>query len=256
MLHFDQIIFGPVKSRRLGASLGINLLPLQGKFCNFDCIYCECGWNKDGRNDKQLHTRDAVKTALEARLQQLASTCELPDAITFSGNGEPTLHPEFSGIVDDVIALRNLYAPKAKVCVLSNATNIAKKEVSQALRKIDRPILKLDSGFADTVKQMNCPQNDYSIENIVAALQQFNGEFILQTMFLRGEHEGIKLDNTTPEELEKWLDIVTQLRPKEVMIYTIDRATPAKQLQKVPLDELETIADKVRTMGIQVRTAG
>jgi len=256
MLHFDQIIFGPVKSRRLGASLGINLLPLQGKFCNFDCIYCECGWNKDGRNDKQLHTRDAVKTALEARLQQLASTCELPDAITFSGNGEPTLHPEFSGIVDDVIALRNLYAPKAKVCVLSNATNIAKKEVFQALRKIDRPILKLDSGFADTVKQMNCPQNDYSIENIVAALQQFNGEFILQTMFLRGEHEGIKLDNTTPEELEKWLDIVTQLRPKEVMIYTIDRATPAKQLQKVPLDELETIADKVRTIGIQVRTAG
>jgi len=256
MLHFDQIIFGPVQSRRLGASLGINLLPLQGKFCNFDCIYCECGWNKDGRNDKQLHTRNAVKAALETRLQQLASTGELPDAITFSGNGEPTLHPEFPGIVDDVIALRNLYAPKAKVCVLSNATNIAKKEVFQALRKIDRPILKLDSGFADTVQLMNCPQNDYSIENIIAALQQFNGEFILQTMFLRGEHEGIKLDNTRPEELEKWLDIVAQLRPKEVMIYTIDRATPAKQLQKVPLDELETIADKVRTIGIQVRTAG
>jgi len=256
MLHFDQIIFGPVKSRRLGVSLGINLLPLQGKFCNFDCIYCECGWNKDGRNDKRLHPRNAVKTALEARLQQLTSIGELPDAITFSGNGEPTLHPEFSGIVDDVVALRGLYAPKAKVCVLSNATNIGKQEVFQALRKVDRPILKLDSGFAETVQLMNGPPNDYSIEKTVAALQQFNGEFILQTMFLRGEHKDVKLDNTTPDEIEKWLDIVAQLRPKEVMIYTIDRATPAKNLQKVPLYELEAIADKVRAMGMLARTAG
>ncbi|MDR0294746.1 MAG: radical SAM protein [Prevotellaceae bacterium] len=256
MILFENIVFGPVKSRRLGTSLGINLLPLHGKWCNFDCIYCECGWNKDGRNDKQLHPRSAVRAALEARLQQLASTDELPDAITFSGNGEPTLHPEFSGIVGDVIALRDLYAPKAKVCLLSNATNIGKKEVFQALRRIDRPILKLDSGFAETVKLMNCPQNDYSIKNVVAALQAFKGEFILQTMFLRGEHEGVKIDNTTPAELDKWLHIVAQLRPKEVMIYTIDRATPAKNLQKVPLEELETIADKVRAMGILVRTAG
>jgi len=255
-MYFENIVFGPIKSRRLGSSLGINLLPQQGKLCNFDCIYCECGWNKDGRNDQLLPKREAVKTALEARLQQMASSGEQPDAITFSGSGEPTLHPEFHEIVCDVTALRNLYAPKAKVCVLSNATNIGKEKVFRALQKIDRPILKLDSAFAGTVQLINCPQNDYSIENTVAALQQFKGEFILQTLFLRGEHKGVRINNTTPREVEKWLQIVAQLRPREVMIYTLDRATPAEQLQKIPIAELETIADKVRAMGIAVRVSG
>ncbi len=255
-MYFDQIIFGPVKSRRLGISLGINLLPLQGKLCNFDCIYCECGWNKEGRNDKKLPSREAVSEALEVRLQQMASSGELPDAITFSGNGEPTLHPEFPAIVDDVIALRNLYAPRAKVCVLSNATTIEKKEIFQALQKTDRPILKLDSGFADTIRLIDCPQNDYSIDRTVKALQQFNGAFILQTMFLRGNYKGTAIDNTIPEEINKWIDIVALLRPLEVMIYTLDRITPATDLQKIPIEELETIADKVRAMGIQARVSG
>ncbi|MCL2133066.1 MAG: radical SAM protein [Bacteroidales bacterium] len=255
-MYFENIVFGPIKSRRLGASLGINLLPQQGKLCNFDCIYCECGWNKDGRKDQLLPDRASVKTALEARLQQLASSGENIDAITFSGNGEPTLHLEFSGIVDDVLTLRNLYAPKAKVCVLSNATNIKKKEVFQALQKIDRAILKLDSAFDATARLINCPQNDYSVESTIAALQEFKGKFILQTLFLRGEHKGATIDNTTPTEIEKWLHIVAQLRPEEVMIYTLDRATPAEQLQKVLLEELEAIGDKVRAMGIQVNVAG
>ena len=256
MMYFENIVFGPIKSRRLGVSLGINLLPLHGKLCNFDCIYCECGWNKDGQDDKLLPTREAVKINLEVRLKQMAAAGELPDAITFSGNGEPTIHPQFSGIVSDVIALRNLYAPNTKVCVLSNATNIDKQDVFQALQQIDQAILKLDSGFTDTAKLINCPQSDYSVENIITALQQFKGKFILQTMFLRGEHKGVKIDNTTPEEIAKWLDIVAQLRPKEVMIYTFDRATPAEFLEKVSIAELETIAHKVRAMGIAVRVSG
>jgi len=193
---------------------------------------------------------------LEDRLQQMASSGELPDAITFSGNGEPTIHAEFSEIIDDVLALRNRYAPNAKVCVLSNATNITKEKVFKALQKIDRPILKLDSGFDVTAQLMNCPQNDYSVEKTFAALQQFNGAFILQTMFLRGEHKEQTIDNTTPAEVEKWLHIVARLRPAEVMIYTLDRATPAENLQKIPLEELTAIADKVKAMGIQTRVAG
>lgn len=256
MIHFDHIVFGPIKSRRLGISLGINLLPRQGKLCNFDCIYCECGWNKDGLGDRTLPTGEAVKTALEDRLRQMTSSGELPDAITFSGNGEPTLHPEFSNIVNDTLALRNLYAPKAKVCVLSNATNIGKEDVFQALQKIDQAILKLDSGFNTTVRLVNCPKGDYSVEKTVAALQQFKGAFILQTMFLRGEYQGKSIDNTTPDEVEKWLHIVNLLCPKEVMIYTLDRATPAENLQKIPLEELETIAGKLRATGLQVKVAG
>ncbi len=255
-MYFSAIIFGPVKSRRLGVSLGINLLPQHGKFCNFDCIYCECGWNKDGRSDKDLPARTQVSEALEARLQTMQSAGELPDAITFSGNGEPTLHPEFAGIVDDVLALRNQYAPKARVCVLSNATTLEQEEVVAALQKTDCPILKLDSGFAETVSRIDCPQNNYSVERTVAGMQRFKGKFILQTMFLRGEYKGAAIDNTTAPEVEKWMEIVALLRPQEVMIYTVDRATPAQGLQKVPLNELETIADKVRALGIPVRVSG
>ena len=255
-MYFSDIVFGPINSRRLGVSLGINLLPRQGKWCNFDCIYCECGWNKEGRDDKVLPSRAQVKEALEQRLQAMQAAGALPDAITFSGNGEPTLHPDFPGIVDDVLAMRDSYTPKTQVCVLSNATMLDKEEVVQALQKIDAPILKLDSGFEETVRQIDCPQHDYSVDKVVKAMQRFNGNFILQTMFLRGDYQGSSVDNTTPAEVDKWLSIVATLRPREVMIYTIDRATPAAGLQKVPLPELEQIAAGVRELGVQVRVSG
>ncbi len=255
-MYFSDIIFGPIQSRRLGVSLGINLLPKHGKLCNFDCIYCECGWNKEGREDKNLPSRQEVQEALSLRLQQMQDKNELPDAITFSGNGEPTIHPEFAGIIDDVLTLRNIYAPKARVCVLSNATNLDNANVFDALQKIDAPILKLDSGFAETVRLIDCPQNNYAVEKVVEGMQRFKGNFILQTMFLRGDYKGAHIDNTTSAEVNKWLEIVAATRPHEVMIYTIDRATPASGLEKVPLPELEQIADKVRALGISVRVSG
>ena len=255
-MYFPDIIFGPVQSRRLGVSLGINLLPLHGKWCNFDCIYCECGWNKEGLADKQLPARAAVRRALEAKLQTLAEEKKLPDAITFSGNGEPTIHPGFAGIVDDVVALRNRLAPAAKVCVLSNATTLMRDEVFAALQKTDCPILKLDAALTSTAIRLNNPALPYSVEQVVAAMQRFRHDFILQTMFLRGECGGAFIDNTTPEELSRWLEVVSLLRPREVMIYTIDRETPVQGLRKIPLHELEQIAEKVRQIGVPVRVSG
>jgi wyosine [tRNA(Phe)-imidazoG37] synthetase (radical SAM superfamily) len=255
-MYFSDIIFGPVQSRRLGVSLGINLLPLHGKWCNFDCIYCECGWNKEGRADKHLPTRDDVRRALAGKLHALAAAEKLPDAITFSGNGEPTIHPEFAGIVADVVALRNRLAPAARVCVLSNATNLMRDDVFAALQTTDCPILKLDAAVTATARRMNNPAGRYEVEEIVAAMQRFRHEFILQTMFLRGECHGQPLDNTTPGELSRWLEVVALLRPREVMIYTIDRETPAQGLQKIPLHELEQIAEDVKRMGIPVRVSG
>jgi wyosine [tRNA(Phe)-imidazoG37] synthetase (radical SAM superfamily) len=255
-MYFSDIIFGPVQSRRLGVSLGVNLLPLHGKRCNFDCIYCECGWNEEGLADKRLPSRADVRSALAAKLEALAAAANLPDAITFSGNGEPTLHPEFAGIVDDVTALRNRLAPAAKVCVLSNATTLARSEVFAALQKTDCPILKLDAAVTATARRMNNPAGDYTVEQVVAAMQRFRHDFILQTMFLRGECRGASVDNTTPGEVSRWLEVVSLLRPGEVMIYTIDRETPAQGLQKIPLHELERIAEGVRRLGVPVRVAG
>lgn len=251
-LLFTDIIYGPIRSRRLGISLGVNLLPLHSKLCNFDCIYCECGWNDDNRAEKpRFNTREDVRTALEATLSKMETEGALPDVITFAGNGEPTIHPEFEGIIDDTIALRNKFAPEAKVSVLSNATQLHREGVRNALHKVDNAILKLDSAFTATAKLINKPQGDYSVERIVEQLEGFGREFVLQTMFLRGEYNGALVDNTTASEVEAWLAVVEHLRPHSVMVYSIDRATPCKTLEKVEREELERIADKVRALGIE-----
>ena len=251
-LLFTDIIYGPIRSRRLGISLGVNLLPLHSKLCNFDCIYCECGWNDDNRAEKpRFNTREDVRTALEATLSKMETEGALPDVITFAGNGEPTIHPEFEGIIDDTIALRNKFAPEAKVSVLSNATQLHREGVRNALHKVDNAILKLDSALTATAKLINKPQGDYSVERIVEQLEGFGREFVLQTMFLRGEYNGALVDNTTASEVEAWLAVVEHLRPHSVMVYSIDRATPCKTLEKVEREELERIADKVRALGIE-----
>ena len=249
---FTDIIYGPIRSRRLGISLGVNLLPLHSKLCNFDCIYCECGWNADNHAEKpRFNAREDVRTALEATLAKMQAEGALPDVITFAGNGEPTIHPEFEGIIDDTIALRNKFAPEAKVSVLSNATQLHREGVRNALHKVDNAILKLDSAFTATAQLINKPQGDYSVERIVEQLESFGKEFVLQTMFLRGEYNGALVDNTTESEIEAWLAIVEHLRPRSVMVYSIDRATPCKTLQKVEREELEAIAERVRTLGIE-----
>ena len=247
---FDKVIFGPIRSRRLGISLGVNLLPPTAKVCNFNCIYCECGWNTSG-SKPALNSREEVATALRAKLTEMKAAGECPDVITFAGNGEPTIHPEFEAIIDDTLALRDELCPSAKVSVLSNATMLHREGVCRALRRVDNNILKLDSGIDATARLMNGPQQpDYSVAKVAERIAAFDGEAIVQTMFLRGEIDGVEIDNTTPEEVEAWLALVEQIRPRQVMIYTIDRATPAPNLHKVTREELEVIAARIEAMGI------
>lgn len=256
---FHSIIFGPLQSRRLGVSLGVNLLPTYGKWCNFDCLYCECGWNADHRNDRRLPTRKAVHDALQEQLQRMQQDSALPNAITFSGNGEPTLHPQFAEIIDDTVALRNQFAPHTKICVLSNATNLSHDKVFHALQKTDKPILKIDSAIAGSIRCINQPQGDYAVARVVAQMQRFEGRFTLQTLFLRGTYHGKKFDNSTPKEMAAWLGAVQQTRPREIMLYTINRDTPAQTLQKLTKEELLAIAQQIaaiNTWGASVQIAG
>jgi len=254
---FHEIVFGPIRSRRLGISLGMNILPYDGKVCSFDCIYCECGFNKDFRTKTPLPSRENVKAALEDKLIRLHEENVIPDVITFAGNGEPTLHPQFAGIIDDTIELRNKYIPEAKISVLSNGMHVGKEQIFDTLRKVDNNILKLDSAILETAKLIDCPNSPgYSIEKQIELFKKFEGNFIMQTMFLRGTHNGKTVDNTTDDEISAWLQAVKATNPKEVMIYTIDRETPSKNLEKVPLDELKRIGEMVEKLGIKVNIAG
>ena len=246
---FDSIVYGPIHSRRLGVSLGMNLMPTTAKLCTFDCVYCECGWNQPVSHPI-LPTREQVRIALDTKL----STLDIPlDVITFSGNGEPTLHPDFLGIIEDTCALRNQYYPDAKISVLSNSTQLGRPDVIEALRLSDNRILKLDSAIDATMRLIDQPVNSkLTVEQIEQWLSLFNGDFTLQTCFLRGEYHGQIIDNTTPEELSAWYAAVERLHPKQVMIYVIDRATPLQTLSKIPAHEMEAIAAPLRQKGIDV----
>ena len=253
---FDEIVFGPVHSRRLGVSLGMNLLPVDGKVCSFDCIYCECGYNVDHRAHKGLPTREEVYEALEKRLAAMHEKGERLDVITFAGNGEPTLHPQFAAIIDDTMALRNIYYPDAKVSVLSNATRIDRPDVFDALNKVDNNILKLDSCFDETVRLIDVPASaSISVEKLIEGLCRFKGNLIVQTLFLQGEHNGKIIDNTTEKELLPWLEALRRIAPQEVMIYTIDRETPEKALRKAAPEKLDEIARRVEAMGIKAQVS-
>jgi len=251
---FDDLIFGPVYSRRLGVSLGINLLPVNNKYCNFNCVYCECGWTeKDNGIKIVLPKRTNFKTQLEDKLKELQGTVNEPDAITFAGNGEPTIHPDFAGIIDDTIEARDLYAPKAAISILSNASMLHKPKVTAALKKVDKNIQKLDSGIESTFHIINQASSGLTLDKIIDNLISFEGKLIIQTLFVRGEYNGNIVDNTTNEELEAWLKVLTRINPEYVMIYGIDRGTPAKELEKVPEDELKAIAKKVEELGISTK---
>lgn len=254
---FDQIIFGPVKSRRLGVSLGVNLLPTDSKVCSFDCIYCECGWTPKKREQKAvLPSRSQVRQKMEEKLTEMIGNNELPDVITFAGNGEPTLHPEFEGIIEDTIELRNRLTPKARIAVLSNATMLHKPAVVRALLNVDDNIQKLDSAFEETIRKIDCPASGFKLAKVVEELKSFQGRVIIQTLFLKGTYKGELIDNTTETEILAWLKLLEEIRPSQVMIYTIDRDTPAAGLEKASLDELQQIADRVRAIGFQVQVSG
>lgn len=250
---FHSTVFGPIHSRRLGVSLGINLMPDDGKVCSFDCLYCEAGFNSQGRGTTGLPTRAEVKADLEAKLLAMKENGEKPDVITFSGNGEPTLHPEFSGVIDDTIELRNRLCPEAKVSVLTNSTRIFNPEVAEALKKVDNNILKLDSAVEQTMRLIDRPASkNFTVDRVVDGLKQFRGTGVIQTMILRGEHDGIPVDNTTDREIEALIDAYKSIGPKEVMLYSLDRSTPEERLVKVERPELEAIARRIREAGINV----
>ena len=251
---FDSIIFGPVKSRRLGVSLGVNLPPTTTKICSFDCIYCECGWTASMAIGN-FPTRTQVRNALEAKLALMQDQNEAPDVITFAGNGEPTLHPEFAAIIDDTLKCRDSFFPQARVAVLSNSTMIFKPEVHNALMRVDQNILKLDSAVETTMRLINQPLMKFSVTNVVENLKKFDGNLIIQTLFVRGEVNGEIIDNTTEPELLAWLSAIEQIRPKEVMIYAIARDTPAQNLVKVDAQELNRIAQRVEALGFRVQVS-
>jgi wyosine [tRNA(Phe)-imidazoG37] synthetase (radical SAM superfamily) len=252
---FHDIIFGPIKSRRLGYSLGINLLPIDSKICTFNCIYCECGWNPDKILSTGFNKREDIYIALENRLIEIKENNEPIDILTFAGNGEPTLHPKFPDIIDDVISLRNKYFPEKKIAVLSNATTLGNINITEALKKIDLPILKLDSAIENTFRLINKPSDSFNFNEYINNLGNFKNNIIVQTMFLRGEINGHIVDNTTENELNKWIEVVKKLNPINVMIYSIDREPPAKKLIKIQPEELKKIAEILKTNYIPVQMA-
>ena len=255
---FDQTIFGPVISRRLGISLGINLLPNDTKLCSFDCIYCECGWNPEkGKNRVHLPNRGEVASLLRQKLLEMRNRANLPDVITFAGNGEPTMHPEFDLIIGDTILLRDEFSPKSKIAVLSNSTMLHKSKVVEALKRIDDNILKLDSGILETILLMNKPVGKFDVPTMIRHLKKFEGKLIIQTMFLKGTFGGINFDNTSKDEVDHWISCLKEIQPKMIMIYSIARDTPADNLIGIPLKKLKEISSRVeRETNIPVQVSG
>ena len=245
----EEVVFGPIKSRRLGWSLGINLLPTKGKICNFDCIYCECGWNADGRDDNKLPSAAEVRSALEAKLADILLEGTQVDSITFSGDGEPTLNPDFARIIDDTIALRDIYCPQAKVSVLTNATKLLSDTVFGALRKVDAPILKLDAPTDERARKINGALPSFRVDDVVKGMKRFEGDFILQTMFLKSDD----FDSLEPQMLAKWMDIVREIRPRLIMAYTIARPTPQSGLSAYSAAQIREALKPLEDEGFKIQ---
>ena len=245
----EEVVFGPIKSRRLGWSLGINLLPTKGKICNFDCIYCECGWNADGRDDTKLPSAAEVRSALEAKLADILLEGTQVDSITFSGDGEPTLNLDFARIIDDTIALRDIYCPQAKVSVLTNATKLLSDTVFGALRKVDAPILKLDAPTDERARKINGALPSFRVDDVVKGMKRFEGDFILQTMFLKSDD----FDSLEPQMLAKWMDIVREIRPRLIMAYTIARPTPQSGLSAYSAAQIREALKPLEDEGFKIQ---
>lgn len=254
---FSDVIFGPVQSRRMGVSLGINLVPVNRKICTFNCIYCECGWTNERHIPSDGYPpRELIAVSLEKRLRELEGSGKLPDSLTFAGNGEPTLHPDFPGIIADTLSIRNNLAPDSKVVVLSNASLAGKEGIREALMMADRNILKLDTGISTTFRLLNQPPEDVFLEHIIRNLKQFEKNLIIQTLFIRGSYKNEVIDNTTEEELKALLALYHEIRPAGVQVYTIARDTPVRGLQKILLDELEAIASRIEELGVEAWVYG
>jgi wyosine [tRNA(Phe)-imidazoG37] synthetase (radical SAM superfamily) len=250
---FDSIIFGPIWSRRLGESLGVNLLPVNRKVCNFNCIYCECGLTPNETPFSEFPTRDEVKKLLAVRLQEMKKNGEYLNSITFAGNGEPTLHPDFAEIMSDTVEVRNTFFPEAKITVLSNATRAGISNIFDSLMLADLNILKLDSAIESTLLQINCPKGNFDFQGLIDSLKRFKGRLIIQTLFFRGKFMGHSIDNSTSEEISAWLKVIESIRPECVMIYSLARDTPVQGLERIGAKELTAIASRVEELDIAVQ---
>lgn len=246
MILYDSPIFGPVHSRRLGISLGINLLPSDGKWCSFDCIYCECGLNKDSKASAALPTKEEVCEKLKEKLENLRKENITPDVLTFAGNGEPTLHPDFPAIVKEVIEVRNRFCPSAKISILSNSTRVTDPKVREALMLFDNPIMKLDTVDASYIHNVDRPVGTYDVKNIIEGLKSMQGKCIIQTMFMKGNG----VNDISENYLQPYLSCLQEIKPRSVMIYTIARATPVEGLEKASHEELDAVADRIRNLGL------
>lgn len=255
---FENIIIGPIHSRRLGNSLGINLLPLKRKFCTYDCIYCECGWNEETIGNKvDLPSYDDVSEQLRRRISELKAEGVSVDSFTFAGNGEPTLHPDFPKVVDFVVEMRNEHYPNAVITLLTNATQLSRPEIYEALMKLDNPVLKLDAGTIAMRNNINKPTAEkYSFDELVNNLIRFGNRGIIQTLLLRGTNDGKTISNVSDEDFGEYIKLLKKIGPKYVMLYAIDRATPEKNLEKLTVDELEFYAQQIRNEGIDVKVYG
>ncbi len=249
---YSSPIFGPVNSRRLGVSLGINLMPSDGKICTFDCLYCECGLNRQRIPSLSRPSREEIRQALEERLKLMQKEGPEPNVLTFAGNGEPTAHPDFAGIIDDVTEVRDRYFPKAKVTVLSNGTRIRDEKVFNALMKVDNNIQKLDTVDIDYIRKLDRPTGRYDLQEVIGTMKKFNGHVIIQTMFLKGVVNGVDMDNTLDRYVDPWIEAIREIGPEKIMIYTIAREAPISELQKASPDTLDRIADKLRPLGIEL----
>ena len=247
---FHSTIFGPIHSRRLGTSLGVNLSPNDGKVGTFDCIYCEAGYNSQGTGTSGLPKRENVSSQLEAKLKEMKYAGEQLDVITFSGNGEPSIHPDFEGIIDDTIALRDKYFPNLKISVLCNSKRLGDVHVVNALKKVDNNILKLDTIDAKYITLVNRPTGKYDISDVLKSIGEFGKNCIVQTMFMKGESNGRSVDNTGDEYVLPWLEAIKNIGPKQVMIYTIDRETPDLGLRKASPEDLNRIVALIEATGI------
>lgn len=250
---FHEIIFGPIESRRFGSSLGINLLPLDNKICNFNCIYCECGWTDLRSVDSKFFPEKQIIDAMEKRFSEISKEKKKPQAITFAGNGEPTMHPAFDKIIDKTVELRDKYLPGIKIVVLSNAALLSNKKVFNALKKADLRVMKLDAGSEELFQMIDQPLSMKKLNDHVERLMEFDGKLSIQTIFLKGNFNNVRIDNTSDHEVEKWIGLLKRIHPESVMIYTIDRATPVKELEKISEEKLNEICDNVKNAGINAK---
>lgn len=238
----DSVVYGPIHSRRLGHSLGINPLPLSYKFCDFDCVYCQYGWTPDKGSGEKLKRAPQLLEEIQKSFAHHRQIKTPVDCITIAGNGEPTMHPDFLSIVSGLMKLRNEFYPRAKVGVLSDSSQADRPKIREALEMLDERYMKLDAGHAALHEKINKPRGDFDFERMVNALRGLR-DIVIQSLFMQGTY-----DNTQPGDIDKWIETVGFIQPREVQVYTIDRRPADPGLRKVSVQRLQEIADMCHSM--------